>query len=91
MRSKWILTLTIGLALCVALGTASAYERYNSGCNDCHGVFDGPTSTKGSFFPGSSKHTMHISSAEMNKMVKVAKVGLSLTSWKRSRRPASMN
>ena len=30
---------------------AAAYERYNDGCQTCHGAFTDDTSTKGSVFP----------------------------------------
>ena len=56
-------------AACIGLiggGSALGYERYNDGCNTCHGVFDGPTSTKGSTFPSGSKHEMHRASQNMN-------------------------
>ncbi len=44
----------------VALETA-AYERYNDGCNECHGAFNDAVSTKGSVFPpgNANKHDMH--------------------------------
>ena len=44
---------------------AAAYERYNDGCETCHGAFTDDTSTKGSVFPGGDKHDMHSSSQEM--------------------------
>lgn len=43
-----------------------AYDRYNSGCNACHGVFTGGTSPKGTTFPGNDKHQMHRASGSMN-------------------------
>jgi len=49
-------TLILAVAAC---STGFAYERYNDGCVDCHGAFDGATSTKGSIFPLGSKHEMH--------------------------------
>lgn len=57
-----------GILLCAALigNTGLAYERYNDGCQDCHGSFTGATSTKGSVFPSDNKHTMHRSSTQMN-------------------------
>ena len=42
-----------------------AYERYNDGCQNCHGSFTGGTSTKGSTFPSDDKHSMHRSSSAM--------------------------
>ena len=43
-----------------------AYERYNDGCQNCHGSFTGSTSPKGSVFPSDDKHTMHRNSSYMN-------------------------
>jgi len=54
------------LILAVALNESGAYERYNDGCQFCHGAFTDDTSTKGSIFPGDDKHTMHRSSQAMN-------------------------
>jgi hypothetical protein len=39
--------------------TGMAYERYNDGCNECHGAFNDATSTKGSIFALGNKHDMH--------------------------------
>ena len=44
---------------------ATAYERYNDGCETCHGAFTDDTSTKGSVFPAGDKHDMHANSEEM--------------------------
>lgn len=58
-----------GVAVSITLLSASsgyAYERYNDGCTDCHGAFTSSTSTKGSTFPGNSKHTMHRNSNYMD-------------------------
>ena len=59
---KLSITLSFLLAL-VALSMwvheAEAYERYNDGCQNCHGSFTGSTSPKGSVFPSDDKHTMH--------------------------------
>jgi hypothetical protein len=43
-----------------ALGchTSQAYTNY-TGCATCHGDFRGPTSTKGTVFPGGKNHDMH--------------------------------
>jgi hypothetical protein len=50
-----------------------AFNRYGAdnasgSCGDpfCHGEFDGPTSTKGSIFPGGDKHAMHKDNSAMN-------------------------
>ena len=57
----------IFLAASVMLaGTAFAYDRYNDGCNTCHGAFTDSTSTKGSTFPSGDKHAMHRASTSMN-------------------------
>jgi hypothetical protein len=53
-------------ALFVLAPGAQAYERYNGGCQSCHGSFTDGTSTKGSTFPSNDKHTMHRSSSNMN-------------------------
>jgi hypothetical protein len=45
---------------------AEAYTTYTAGCDNCHGDFTGPTSLKGSVFPGDDKHRMHRSSSEMD-------------------------
>ena len=55
--------LILGLA---AASPALAYQRYNDGCNTCHGVFTGSTSPKGSTFPSNDKHAMHRASQNMN-------------------------
>jgi hypothetical protein len=43
-----------------------AYPRYTDGCDDCHGIFDGPVSPKGTVFPSDSKHEMHRGNQNMN-------------------------
>jgi hypothetical protein len=47
------------LLVFIACNSSFAYDRYNDGCVDCHGAFDGATSTKDSIFPLGSKHEMH--------------------------------
>ena len=62
------LTLMIGaslLALAAACNTSQAYERYNSGCQTCHGAFTDSTSPQGTVFPSGDKHRMHRNSANM--------------------------
>ncbi len=64
------LTMVLGTALVVlALGTGSsaAYERYNDGCQTCHGAFTEGTSTKTppTVFPNDDKHDMHNNSSYM--------------------------
>ena len=54
------------LVFAVSLNESGAFERYNDGCQSCHGAFTDDTSTKGSIFPGDDKHTMHRSSQAMN-------------------------
>ena len=66
---KVTIVLSFILALVAAamwLPEAEAYEKYNDGCQNCHGSFTGGTSTKGSVFPSNDKHTMHRSSNYMN-------------------------
>ena len=43
-----------------------AYQRYNDGCQNCHGAFTSGSSPKGTVFGGGSKHEMHRSSSFMN-------------------------
>ena len=54
------------LGLVAWLSEAEAYERYNDGCQNCHGAFTDGTSLKGSVFPGDNKHDMHNDNAGMN-------------------------
>ncbi len=57
----FITVLAIGL-----LSTDShAYQRYNDGCQGCHGAFTDSTSPKGTVFPGGNKHEMHRSASYM--------------------------
>lgn len=63
------LTLMIGtslLALAAACYTGQAYERYNDGCQNCHGSFLDSTSPQGTQFPSGDKHRMHRNSANMD-------------------------
>jgi hypothetical protein len=62
------LTLMLGaslLTLAAACNTSQAYERYNSGCQNCHGSFLDSTSPQGTVFPSDDKHRMHRNSANM--------------------------
>jgi hypothetical protein len=57
-------TLLAGAAaslLMLSAGSIFAYDRYNDGCNECHGAFNDATSTKDSIFPpdNNNKHDMH--------------------------------
>lgn len=54
------------IAFATVLPTSLAYNRYNDGCQSCHGTFAGSTSPKGSVFPNGNKHTMHRSTNYMN-------------------------
>jgi len=45
---------------------SEAYDRYNYGCDNCHGGFTGSTSPKGSVFPNGDKHRMHRDGASMD-------------------------
>ena len=60
--SLWI---TGVLVLAVGIPHADAYQRYNDGCQGCHGAFTGSTSPKGDTFPSNSKHEMHRNSSYM--------------------------
>jgi len=68
MIRKSLLTVILGVGLLGLMSSPSAlaFDRYNDGCNSCHGAFTDGTSTKGSTFPGDDKHTMHRSSQNMN-------------------------
>jgi hypothetical protein len=66
---KFLVASTVGLAIAVLVGwlpLAEAYERYNGGCQNCHGAFTDSTSTKGSVFPGGNKHDMHNDNSAMD-------------------------
>jgi hypothetical protein len=66
---KWVALGTAVVAVILAAPptkTALAYERYNDGCNACHGDFTGGFSPKGTVFPDESKHDMHRASAHMD-------------------------
>lgn len=61
----------LGIAICFSLliglqQQAFAYQRYNGGCDSCHGSFTGSTSTKGSIFPSDSMHEMHRGAGNMD-------------------------
>jgi hypothetical protein len=60
-----ILRLPIIIIALAIVGQAHAYQQYNDGCQTCHGAFTDNFSTKGSVFPGGSKHSMHRSSTYM--------------------------
>jgi cysteine-rich repeat protein len=62
--SRFALLALGALVLCAPV--TDAFERYNDGCQDCHGAFTGGTSPKGSVFPNNDKHRMHRSSQSMN-------------------------
>lgn len=65
-RIPIVLFCFLALAAFVVLSSdAHAYERYNSGCQSCHGSFTGSTSPKGTTFPSGSKHEMHRASSAM--------------------------
>jgi hypothetical protein len=57
--------LGVGLLALAAACSSFAYERYNSGCANCHGAFTGPTSPQNTLFPSGDKHRMHRNSANM--------------------------
>lgn len=60
MSTKKIVSLAGAVGLAALLSTpAGAYPRYNSGCQNCHGKFDGGVSPKGTQFPSDDKHEMH--------------------------------
>lgn len=52
----------VGLSLVViGIHSGQAFETYDAGCSatGCHGDFRGPTSPKGTVFPGGKNHDMH--------------------------------
>ena len=58
--------LLILVAFAMWASDSLAYERYDDGCQNCHGAFTGSTSPKGSTFPEDNKHTMHRDSSYMD-------------------------
>ena len=52
-------SLTVALLAAFWMPNASAYDRYNDGCQSCHGAFTDGTSPKGTVFPSDDKHSMH--------------------------------
>lgn len=49
----------------MSYSTTWAHERYNDGCQNCHGAFTDGTSPRGTIFPSNDKHQMHRSSSYM--------------------------
>lgn len=68
LRIVCALGFTVAIVAVILAWTprVEAYDRYNSGCNACHGVFTDGTSTKGTTFPGDNKHEMHRAATNMN-------------------------
>jgi len=58
--------LAIGAVLLALPHATLAYERYNDGCNNCHGAFTGSVSPKGTTFPSGDKHEMHRGASNMD-------------------------
>ncbi len=71
-RKRWFETAAVGVLVgAVALATlqtgmALAYDRYNDGCQTCHGAFTDGESPKGTVFPSDDKHRMHRDSSFMD-------------------------
>ena len=67
---KKLCVATTGSVVAVLLLTFApdigAYDRYDDGCDTCHGGFKSSTSPKGSIFPSGDKHEMHKASSSMN-------------------------
>jgi hypothetical protein len=64
---KTVVVVTILALLTILLArTAAAYERYNDGCQECHGSFFDGNSPQGTIFPGNSKHAMHVNEMQTN-------------------------
>ena len=66
--NHWVVSLVLAAAWAATAftGRAEAFERYNDGCQSCHGAFSGPVSPKGTIFPSDSKHEMHRGVANMD-------------------------
>ena len=62
---SFLLSIAVAIFLFTPVNT-EAYDRYNGGCQNCHGGFKSSTSPKGSVFPDDDKHEMHRNSANMN-------------------------
>ena len=60
------LQIVVAAFLLFFVVNTEAYDRYNDGCNTCHGQFTGSTSPKGSVFPSGDKHEMHRGNSNMN-------------------------
>jgi hypothetical protein len=64
---SWFWSFSVALVfLFSTAGGSHAYDRYNEGCQLCHGAFTDGTSPEGTLFPSDNKHTMHRSSQSMN-------------------------
>ncbi len=50
----------------MAVGHPRYFNAEDDGCRACHGSFSGPVSPKGTVFPASNKHTMHLGSGYMD-------------------------
>ncbi len=66
LRRIGCVTVAIVGLLAAWVGQTKAYERYDQGCNDCHGSFRGGTSPMGTTFPENDKHEMHRGSSHMD-------------------------
>jgi cysteine-rich repeat protein len=64
----WLVPAAAALIALMFLGHSRAYERYNDGCQDCHGSFTSATTQKSPppTFPSGDKHEMHRASSSMN-------------------------
>ncbi len=58
------IVLTVMIIMLLMPVTSLAYERYNDGCQDCHGAFTDSVSPKGSIIVP-NKHNMHRSGTAM--------------------------
>ncbi len=65
-RSAVVGALLSMLVLGVLASSSTAWERYDQGCNDCHGDFFSGVSPKGTTFPSNNKHEMHKSTSHMD-------------------------
>ncbi len=59
-------SLFVVTVLVMVVGSSMAYERYDQGCDNCHGDFFSGVSPKGTVFPSNNKHEMHRGSSHMD-------------------------
>jgi len=60
LKGPWMV-FAVASILLLSANLSFAFERYNDGCQECHGAFNDASSTKNSVFPpdNNNKHDMH--------------------------------